>query len=68
MNTNNKNTETEQCTIPSVVRSIFKEMKWDEKSINKGDRHTKEFREGFSEAVRSLAIIIKQESEVDVRK
>lgn len=51
-----------------VMKSIFKEMKWDEKSINKRDRYSDEFKSGFSEAVRSLAIIIKQETGVDVRQ
>ena len=54
--------------ISGVVRSIFKEMQWDEKSLNKRDRHSDEFKAGFSEAVRTLAIIIKQETDLDVRK
>lgn len=52
--------------ISSVMRSIFKEMKLDEKSINKSDYKTDEFKEGFSEAIRTLTIIIKDETEVDV--
>ena len=54
--------------ISNVVRSIFKEMKFDEKTLNLNDRNTEEFKEGFREAVRNLAIIIKQETEIDVRK
>ena len=41
-------------------------MKIDEASVNRNDRHTSEFKEGFKEAIRNLKIIIKQETEVDV--
>jgi len=54
--------------ISGVVRSIFKEMGVDEASVNRNKYHTKEFKEGFKEAIRNLAIIIKQETEIDVRK
>jgi len=52
--------------VYSIVHSIFKEMKIDEASVNRNDRHTSEFKEGFKEAIRNLKIIIKQETEVDV--
>ena len=55
-------------SIADVVRSIFKEMKFDEKTLNLSDRNTNEFKEGYKEAIRNLAIIIKQETEIDVRK
>jgi hypothetical protein len=54
--------------ISGVVRSIFKEMKFDEKTLDLSDRNTKQFKEGYKEAIRNLAIIIKQETEIDVRK
>ncbi len=54
--------------ISNVVRSIFSEMNYDNDFIKKSERHTKEFKEGYAEAVRNLTVIIKQEFEIDVRK
>lgn len=54
--------------LSDVVRSIFAEMQNDERDLHNIDRNTKEFKEGFKEAIRILAIIIKQETKVDVRK
>ncbi|QQO97071.1 hypothetical protein Nekkels1_67 [Cellulophaga phage Nekkels_1] len=54
--------------VPDVVRNIFIEMMIDEKSLDKVDKHSEDFKQGFSEAIRTLSIIIKQETEVDVRE
>ena len=51
-----------------VIRSIYNEMQIDTESISKSERHTKEFKEGYKEALRNLAVIIKQEENIDVRK
>ena len=50
-----------------VMRSIYNEMQIDTEFINKSERHTKEFKEGYKEALRNLAVIIKQEEGIDVR-
>lgn len=54
--------------IYNVVRTIFSEMTYDNNFVNESDRHTKEFKEGYAEAVRNLAVIIKTEFEVNVRE
>ncbi len=51
-----------------VMRSIFAEMQHDANFVRTSDSHTKEFSEGYDEAVRNLAVIIKQEEGIDVRE
>lgn len=53
--------------IADVMRRVFKEIKVDEECIVERTNHTEEFKKGFREAIRILAIIIKEETEVDVR-
>ena len=59
---------TSHASISGVVRSIYSEMKYDNTQVQTDGRYTKGFKEGYAEAVRNLAIIIKQEAKIDVRK
>lgn len=59
--------KAENLPISDAMRSLFSEMKLDEDQIINKTDHSKEFKEGFKEALRILAIVIKQETKIDVR-
>lgn len=50
-----------------VMRSIYNEMQIDTEFVDKSENFTKEYKKGFKEALRNLAVIIKQEENIDVR-
>lgn len=58
---------TTALNIADVVRSIFKEMIKDNEFIKKSEKHTQQFKEGYAESLRNLAIIIKEVTKIDVR-
>jgi len=59
--------EQENKSLSLVMRIIFSEMNIDNNFIKKSEKHTNEFKEGYAEAIRNLAVIIKEKFDIDVR-
>ncbi len=54
--------------MEELLNTIYGEMKHDEKYTLNHHNKSKDYNEGFSEAVRDLGVIIKQETGIDVNK
>lgn len=50
-----------------VMRSIYNEMQIDTEFVDKSEHFTSEYKNGYKEALRNLAVIIKEQEDIDVR-
>jgi hypothetical protein len=66
-NENINEAESSNIAKPNVVRRIYMEMIHERNHVENNPKYTVSYREGYSEAVRCLGVIIKQLTSEDVR-
>ena len=63
-----QNKETKQCTIPSIMCSMFDELKLDYEYVNNlENKKPFDYRDGYNDAVRDLIIIVEKQTGVRLK-
>lgn len=63
---NGVNSESSNCNIPRVMRSIYSEMQHDNRFVKKSVCFNDDFRKGYEEAIRNFKVIVKEETELEL--